>query len=762
MKRYLSLLLAVLMSFSLLAVPAMAVEDGVTGDGSTIEETSQTAPEGGEHTEGEQAPAESSPEDPAEPPADVPADTPAETPDEEQPPEEVRDPNRMYISDEGIAFICSFEGYRQYAYPDGGKWYIGYGTLCEKDQYPDGVTQEEAVTIMRKHMESMEDKLNTFLKKYEIKLNQQQYDALMSMTYNVGTGWINPAYRICQYLMDGYEKYTQDEMVNAIGSWCHVGKDVVHGLAVRRVREAFLFLYGDYANKGDVGYTYVHYEAGEGEVDHSTVFYPMNRTYDKLPVPICPGKFFMGWYMDNGVMLTGDDIADNRLTVTARWGSRAAEDTGILSTPWDNPYSDLPEAEWYYSYVKNLSRVGKINGYPDGTFKPAQNITVGEALKLILLTADYPEQAPINEHWASGYYDIALANGFITEAEGKDLDAPISRYLIARIAALALELPESETETPFADTADGYVLSLYDAGIISGNIDEEGNLAYLGDSNIIRSQISAIVWRMYQYVPPVTDAPVESDEPTPEELGYIPYRDHKVEILKSVPKSTLERSKFVYEDGVVTYNDKKVRSWMGIDVSNHQGDVDWKKVADAGVDFVMLRVGYRGYTEGTLNEDARFKQNAEAAAKAGLKVGAYFFSTATTVEEAKEEADYMLELIKGYDIDYPVVYDWESNSKAYRNYGLDTDTLTNAAIAFCEKVKAAGYKPMVYFNLPTGYLEYDLSRLTNYDFWFAQYPTEDVMYPTMYYAFQMWQYSDSGSIPGIEGKVDMNIAFKKW
>ncbi len=758
MKRLISYLLVLVMMMSLLSVGAAATEDSVTGDGSSGEVGDVLVGEsagGSEEDTGAANEEQTLPEAGEEFPQD-----PVEPAENEEP---VRDPNRMYISEEGIAFVCEFEGYRQFAYPDGGKWYIGYGTLCEKDQYPDGVTQEEAVTIMLKHMESMEDKLNTFLKKYDIKLSQHQYDALMSMTYNVGTGWINPAYRICQYLMNGYENYTQDEMVNAIGSWCHVGKDAIHGLAVRRVREAFLFLTGDYENKGDLSYIYVHYEVGDGEIDHSTVFYPMNHTFDKLPVPICPGKYFMGWYMDNGVMLTGDDIADRRLTVEARWGDRAVDDTGILSTPWDNPYSDLPEEEWYYSYVKNLSRAGKIDGYPDKTFKPNQNMTIGEALKLILLTADYPVQEPSGFHWASGYFDLAVELGFMTAAEGKDLDAPITRHLVARLAALALELPESETETPFADTDDPYVLSLYDVGIVSGNVDATGELVYMGESNIIRSQITAIIWRMYQYVPPVTDEPSdEPAEPTPEELGYIPYRDHKVPILEDVPKATYDRDKFVYEDGVVTYQDKKVKSWMVIDVSNYQGEVDWEKVADSGVEFVMLRIGYRGYLYGTLNEDARFRQNAEGAAKAGLKVGAYFFSTATTVEEAVEEAEYALGIIKDYQIDYPVAYDWEANSQNYRNLGLDGDTLTACAIAFCERVKKAGYDPMVYFNLPTGYLEYDLSQLTDYDFWFAQYPSAEEMYPTMYYHFHMWQYSDSGSIPGIDGCVDMNIAWKKW
>ena len=93
---------------------------------------------------------------------------------------------------------------------------------------------------------------------------------------------------------------------------------------------------------------------------------------------------------------------------------------------------------------------------------------------------------------------------------------------------------------------------------------------------------------------------------------------------------------------------------------------------------------------------------------------------------------------------------------------MDGDTLTDCAIAFSERIADEGYTPMVYFNLTVGYLMYDLSQLTDYDFWFAQYPSSDAMYPTMYYNYQMWQYTSSGSVPGIEGNVDMNIAWKRW
>ncbi len=678
------------------------------------------------------------------------------------------DGETMTISNEGVAFIASFEGYRQYAYQDGGKWYIGYGTSCEPGEYPDGVTEEEAEQLLRDHLVDMEAMLNAFLNRYSVELEQHQYDALVSLTYNIGTSWINPAYRLCQYLMGNLPDSTRDDVVNYIGTWCHVGRDVVHGLALRRLQEAYLFLDGNYDNAGAEEYTYIHFDVEADEIEHSTVFYRVNETYDLLPTPTRPGSYFQGWYTAEGVHLTADDIAVAPVTVSAKWGSSPVEDTGVLSTPWDNPYSDLQEGEWYYSYVKNLTRAGMVDGYPDGSFRPAQTITAGEALKLILLTAGYTEQEMIDEHWASGYLDLALEEGYLSAEDVPDLDAPISRRLIAQLSALALELPESDTDSPFTDTDDPYVMALYDAAIVTGSYDDAGNLVYLPEEGIIRSELCALVWRMVQYVPPVEEPEEEEPEepaepdPTPEELGYILYGNQKVEILEGVEVCQYDASLFRKEGSIMYYDDDSVDTSIGIDVSNYQGDVDWEAVAADGIEFVFLRVGFRGYTEGTLNMDHRFLQNVEGAAEAGLKVGVYFFSTATSEEEAIQEAEFVLDAIEGYDIDYPVVFDWEANSSSYRNYGLDTQTLTDAAIAFCERVKEEGYTPMIYFNLPTGYLRYDLSQLTDYDFWFAQYPSSDAMYPTMYYNYQVWQYTDSGSVDGIDGRVDMNIAWKRW
>ena len=172
------------------------------------------------------------------------------------------------------------------------------------------------------------------------------------------------------------------------------------------------------------------------------------------------------------------------------------------------------------------------------------------------------------------------------------------------------------------------------------------------------------------------------------------------------------------------YNDPAYSTALGVDVSSYQGEeIDWAKVAASGIEFVMIRVGYRGYgTEGTLNLDSCFQKNLAGAKAAGLKVGAYFFSQAINTAEAAQEAQFVLQALAGQALDYPLVYDWEViSADGARTKGLDNTTLTDCAITFCESVRMAGYTPMVYYNLPVGYLHYQLDRLTAYDVWFAQY-----------------------------------------
>jgi len=228
--------------------------------------------------------------------------------------------------------------------------------------------------------------------------------------------------------------------------------------------------------------------------------------------------------------------------------------------------------------------------------------------------------------------------------------------------------------------------------------------------------------------------------------------------LEGVPVSTFKDSDFAMVNGVPTYSGLDYTTMVGVDVSEHQYDIDWQAVASAGVDFAYIRVARRGYTEGGLFEDSYFRQNIEQARANGLKVGVYIFSQSINVGEAIEEANYVLNLIAPYPMDLPIVYDWEKidNGDAARTDDLDPAILTDCAVAFCETVKNAGYEACVYFNRNIGYYGFDLSRLTDFKFWFA---LPDFSYPSFYYAMDMWQYSFSAEIPGISTPTDMNLIF---
>lgn len=228
-------------------------------------------------------------------------------------------------------------------------------------------------------------------------------------------------------------------------------------------------------------------------------------------------------------------------------------------------------------------------------------------------------------------------------------------------------------------------------------------------------------------------------------------RDLKLNNFKQENLNILESGEYQYmQDGQVT-------SHKGIDVSQYQGKIDWEKVAADGVEFAFVRVGYRGYGQaGRLVEDERYKENIEGAVKAGIKVGVYFYSQAITEAEAAEEANFVLERIAPYKIECPVVIDVEMVTGADgRMNGISAAERSHYAATFCETVKVAGYRPMIYHNLEVGAVKMNLPGLENYDRWFASY-SETLYFP---YDYKVWQYTDNGSVSGIKGDVDLNISF---
>lgn len=230
-----------------------------------------------------------------------------------------------------------------------------------------------------------------------------------------------------------------------------------------------------------------------------------------------------------------------------------------------------------------------------------------------------------------------------------------------------------------------------------------------------------------------------------------------IPLLTDVSLNPYDNANYKTENGLKSYylNNQKT-SVEGIDVSVHQKNIDWNKVKAAGIDFAMIRIGYRGYQTGDTGLDENYITNIEGAINAGIDVGVYFFSQAVSVEEAAEEASLTIDAIKDYDITYPIVYDWEViYDDVARTDEVTVDTVTDCAITFCETVKQAGYTPMIYASRKCAYLKLDLSHLTNYDFWLAEF-NDTTSYV---YNYQMWQYSCTGQIDGIEGDVDLNISY---
>lgn len=230
-------------------------------------------------------------------------------------------------------------------------------------------------------------------------------------------------------------------------------------------------------------------------------------------------------------------------------------------------------------------------------------------------------------------------------------------------------------------------------------------------------------------------------------------------ILEELAKNTYDPEAFMADgDGVMHYyKDGERISHKGIDVSKYQDKIDWEKVASDEVEYAFIRLGIRGYTEGEIIEDETFEDNIKGALKNDIDVGIYFFTQALSEEEAEEEAEYVIESIAPYQVKYPVVLDVEAvtNTKA-RGNDLTSEERTKYCIAFCEKIREAGYTPMIYGNLKTFTLLLNIEELEAYDKWFAYYD-ESYYFP---YDFKIWQYTNKGKIAGIKGDVDLNISFE--
>ena len=298
--------------------------------------------------------------------------------------------------------------------------------------------------------------------------------------------------------------------------------------------------------------------------------------------------------------------------------------------------------------------------------------------------------------------------------------------------------------------------------------EEDVKSEYISGSTLTADDLD--IWDMYPEEESEVASAEKKEEKETEEIIEDPAEDGKhtkityadgseewVLISPYLTKNTYDFTNLVSQSNIMKYyeNGKKV-SFVGVDVSRYQDYIDFDSLKSDEVDYVMIRVGARGYSTGQITLDENFHDNVTRAKEAGLDVGVYFFSQAITEEEAVEEANFVLDNIKDYEIDYPVAFRMEnvSNDKA-RIDELGKNDKTLMARTFLNTVKDAGYVPMVYGTKEWLIKDVDLSKLSEYDIWLSQ--NSDI--PDYPYRFSMWQYSNKGGIAGIPGNADLNISF---
>lgn len=270
-------------------------------------------------------------------------------------------------------------------------------------------------------------------------------------------------------------------------------------------------------------------------------------------------------------------------------------------------------------------------------------------------------------------------------------------------------------------------------------------------------------------LPAMTRKPAQEPAGDPEAMLRPSYIEQEIELKEDpiLEETTEETTEPTIPPELNPYNEfdfqynrhnyllcTKQDSYPGVDVSSFQGKIDWPRVAASGIRFAMVRLGYRGWGEaGNMKVDEYAVENLEGAAAAGLEVGAYFFSQATNIQEVDDEIKFALEILGEHSISMPIVMDWEVANAEGRTRNMDRRTLTECLRYYCEVMTEKGYHPMIYFNWGQASRMIYLSELEDYPFWLALY--QDRM--TFPYRVEMWQYTCTGRVPGINGDVDINV-----
>lgn len=476
-----------------------------------------------------------------------------------------------------------------------------------------------------------------------------------------------------------------------------------------------------------------------------------------------------GVYLGNdGRALPGDGITRQQaMTMVARAFRLDGADSAL-------PYYDEAQLAGYARpYIAELTARGWITDAVDNRYRPTEPLTRAELVNLLdnmiqvliqtggnysndvdgSLLINAAEGASLSDMTISG--DLLIAPGVTgpVSLSNVTIQGALRNFssVTPQIANVQTEQP-AETDTPFDPSYGGTIVVQPEPGADASTVTDPGTSADPEQTVYPGIQPSEV------YTPGATTG------------QFIDYNEKQVPIYAGTEQSRLYPGDFAWSterpDRLV-YTGNLFRTRFGVDVSAYQNratpdeTIDWQAVRNDGVEFAFVRIGLRGYSSGAIAEDAFYRQNIQGAMAAGIETGVYFFAQAITVEEAIEEADFVIERLRGLNINGPVVYDWEMGDSSYRVYGIEPEMATACAIAFCRRIQEAGYTPMIYQSSYVAYMKYDQSAVAPYLQWYPEYKSEssELLYPTLYYQPDYWQFSSKCSVAGITGNVDVNIQF---
>ena len=452
----------------------------------------------------------------------------------------------------------------------------------------------------------------------------------------------------------------------------------------------------------------------------------------------------------------------------------------------EDTFSDTTGSFWESDILK-LNAAGVYLG-SDGMANVGSSISRQQAMTMICRALQIPEsegEVPYADAedvagYARKYLAALTERGCITDVGEDNRFRPEDAITRAEVVNLLDKLVFTVIQEyrEFSDTVGSLLITAAEGAYLKNSVIYGDLIIGPGVMETVKLEDVTLMGEVRN----LGDAGVKIVEPEPPSYEHtqteILYNGEKIPVKQDVRPNALGPGDFRWENGRLVCTNPNFTARFGIDVSKYQcyenvlndkGEIvdtvhkpiNWEAVAADGVEFAMVRVGSRGTSKGLLYTDTNYAENIDGAMAAGIDTGVYFFSQAITVEEAIEEADFVIELLDGHPISGPVAFDWEMKDSSYRVYGTPPEVVTACAKAFCERIEEAGYEAMIYFSKYVGYKKLDLSTLREYPIWYPEYRTtentEAMLYPSFYYQVDDGHYSDRLTVDGISGPVDGNL-----